>query len=262
MSVLPGALWPFAGAGLLLAVWEGAVRAFEVPRFILPAPSAIALAFHARGAELASAAAITAGEALAGLVAGALGGLLLAIGLSLSPGARRIVAPLLPGLQAVPVFAIAPLLVTWLGFGLAPKVVMAALIIFFPVAAVVTDALARTDAALVDLLRQLGASRWQLLLKARLPAALPAIASALKVAAALAPIGAVVGEWVGASAGLGALMLHANARSQIDVVFAGLVCLVAFALALWAGMDYATRTLVFWAPETLSRHGVARSPND
>lgn len=241
---------------LLFAVWEAAVRLLAVPRYLLPAPSAVLAVYGERGGLILEAAAVTALETVLGLAAGVSVGVLLALSLSLSPRLRLLVGPLLPAVQAIPVFAIAPLLVTWLGFGLAPKIVMAALIIFFPVAAVTFDALSRTDPALVDLLRQLGASRRDILFKARLPAALPALAASLRVAAALAPIGAVVGEWVGASQGLGALMLHANARTQTDVVFASLFCLAAFALALWAVTDYSSRRLVFWAPETLERQGL------
>jgi putative hydroxymethylpyrimidine transport system permease protein len=119
--------------------------------------------------------------------------------------------------QAVPVFALAAILVLWLGYGLASKVAMATIIIYFPVAAAFLDGLRRTDPGWLDLARVMGASRASILRHIRTPAALPALGSGLRVAAAVAPIGAVIGEWVGSSAGLGYLV-HANARLRIDHV--------------------------------------------
>ena len=165
--------------------------------------------------------------------------------------ARRWLLPVVVVSQAIPVFALAPLLVLWLGYGMASKVAMAVLIIYFPVTAAFFDGLRRTDPGWLDLARTMGAGRWAILCRIRLPAALPALASGLRVAAAVAPIGAVIGEWVGASAGLGYLMLHANARVQIDVMFAALVTLAAIGVALYFAVDAGLRRLVPWQPETL-----------
>ena len=128
--------------------------------------------------------------------------------------------PLLVVSQALPVFALAPLLVLWLGYGMASKVAMAVLIIFFPVTAAFLDGLRRTEPGWLELARTMDARPLAILAQIRVPAALPALASGLRVAAAVAPIGAVIGEWVGSSAGLGYLMLHANARMQVDLMFA------------------------------------------
>ena len=143
--------------------------------------------------------------------------------------------------QAIPVFALAPVLVLWLGYGMASKVAMASLIIFFPVATSFYDGLRRTEPGWLDLARTMNASRWSALRRVRIPAALPSLASGLRVAAAVAPIGAVVGEWVGSSAGLGHLMLHANARLQVDLMFAALGTLALMALALYFAVDQALR---------------------
>ena len=124
--------------------------------------------------------------------------------------------PLLVVSQAL-LFALAQLLVLWLGYGMASKVAMAVLIIYFPVTAAFLDGLRRTEPGWVELARTMDASGRAILAQVRVPAALPALASGLRVAAAVAPIGAVVGEWVGSSAGLGYLMLHANARMQVDL---------------------------------------------
>ena len=149
----------------------------------------------------------------------------------------------------MPVFALAPLLVLWLGYGLASKVAMATLIIYFPVTAAFYDGLKRTDPGWLDLARTMGGSRLAVLRVIRVPAALPALASGLRVATAVAPIGAVVGEWVGSSAGLGHLMLHANARLQIDLMFAALFVLAVFAVLLYFAVDRALRLALPWQAE-------------
>ena len=151
-------------------------------------------------------------------------------------------------------FALAPILVLWLGYGMASKVAMAVLIIYFPVTATFYDGLRRTDPGWLDLAATMGASRRAALLRIQVPAALPAFASGLRVAAAAAPIGAVVGEWVGSSAGLGYLMLHANGRMQIDLMFAALLTLAVIALALYALVDRALRLLLPWLPDAEAKH--------
>lgn len=239
------------GVGCLLA-WEIGVRLFAVPAFLLPAPSRVALTLAQRWPVILPDALVTFGEMIGGLGIGSLAGVLAALLMAGSKVTERAVGPLLVVAQALPVFAIAPLLVVWLGFGLSSKLAMAALIIFFPVTTTFFEGLRRTDEGLVDLARLNRASRWQTLLLIRVPDALPALGAGLRVAAASAPIGAIVGEWVGSSSGLGLLMLHANARMQTDMVFAGLTVLVVFSVALWAVVGALTRRLVFWAPDTLS----------
>ena len=174
--------------------------------------------------------------------------------------------PILVASQAIPVFALAPLLVLWLGYGMASKIAMATLIIFFPVTAAFLDGLRRTEPGWVDLAKTMTATSGngsgrgrdlRILRYIRLPAALPALASGLRVATAVAPIGAVVGEWVGSSAGLGYLMLHANARMQIDLMFAALFALTAFSLILWYTVDHCLRRLLPWQPDTLSTHSTS-----
>lgn len=242
------------GAGLaLIAAWEAAVALFAVPTYILPAPSRIAQTLALRWRVIGAEALVTLGEILCGFAAGALLGLAVAIAMARWRLLERALGPVLVVSQALPVFAIAPLLVVWFGFGLASKVVMATLIIFFPVAANALDGLRRTDPGLIELARLYGATPTQTLRIIRAPAALPAVATGLRIAAAAAPIGAVVGEWVGSSAGLGLLILHANARSQTDMVFAALVVLAALSITLWALVDRFSRRLVRWAPDSLDQ---------
>lgn len=239
-----------AAAGLIL-LWQGFVWVTDVPPFLLPSPWRVAQALAARWDSIASHALVTGAEMLAGLALGAALGSAMALSLMAWRGGRRWLLPLLLVSQAIPVFAIAPLLTLWFGFGMASKVVMATLIIFFPVATAFYDGLRRTEPGWLDLAQTMGAPRSAVLWRLRVPAALPALASGLRVAAAVAPIGAVVGEWVGASAGLGYLMLHANGRSQTDVMFAALFVLALMALALWFTTDRLLRRAIPWQPDSL-----------
>lgn len=241
-------------ATILLAlglVWQGAYEAMGRQSYLLPAPLETLETLWQRRALLARHAGVTITEILLGLglgtVLGGVSGLILA---AFAP-VRRWLLPVLVVSQAIPVFAIAPLLVLWFGYGLGSKVAMATLIIYFPITAAFFDGLRRTDPGWLDLAQVMGGSRWRVLWRLRLPAALPAFASGLRVATAVAPIGAVVGEWVGASAGLGHLMLHANARIQTDLMFAALLVLAACAVALYALVDALLRRLLPWQPETL-----------
>ena len=236
--------------GLLLA-WEALVRLTRVPPFILPAPEAVFAALGTYHALLLQQAATTAAEILLGVAIGGLVGALSALLLASSGVARRWLLPLLVVSQALPVFALAPLLVLWMGYGMASKVAMAVLVIFFPVTSAFFDGLKRAEPGWLELARVMNARPAATLWRIRVPAALPAMASGLRVAAAVAPIGAVIGEWVGSSAGLGYLMLHANARMQVDLMFAALLILAAMALALYAAVDGLTRRLVRWQPERL-----------
>ena len=259
-SRLSPARWPWAAiltvAGALLA-WEAAVRLRGTPPFLLPAPSRIAATLVDQAPLLWLDALVTGGEMLGGLVLGTALGVAAALAMAQSRLVERALGPLLVVSQALPVFAIAPLLVVWLGFGTASKLAMVALIIFFPVSTSLFEGLRRTPTEFVDLVRTYAAGRRDTLVKVRLPAAMPALAAGLKVAAAIAPLGAIVGEWVGSSSGLGLVMLHANARMQTDTVFAGLAILAVFSLALWGLVGALTRRLVFWAPDTLAATAVS-----
>ena len=239
-------------AGLLL-LWQAAVWLTGVPAFLLPPPTAVARTLVSSAPLLLDQAQITLLEILLGLLGGIVIGGTSALLMALVPPVQPWLLPILVLGQTVPVFALAPLLVLWFGYGLASKVVMAILIIYFPVTAALFDGLRRTEPGWLDLARTMGATRWRTLLRLRLPAALPAFGSGLRIATAVAPIGAVVGEWVGSSAGLGYLMLHANARLQIDLMFAALIVLMAIALTLYVAVDRLLVHLMPWAPQTLAR---------
>ena len=235
----------------LLTVWQGVVWLTEVPPFLLPGPWAVVTTLVSRFDVLWWHAGVTALEIVAGFVLGTVLGIATGLLIASFAGARRWLMPVLVVSQALPVFALAPLLVLWLGYGMGSKIAMATLIIYFPVTASFHDGLRRTDPEILDLARLYDAGSLDILLRIRLPAALPALASGMRVAASVAPIGAVVGEWVGSSAGLGYLMLHANARMQIDLMFAALLVLALMALSLFALVNWLGRRLTPWLQETV-----------
>ena len=236
-------------AGLLL-IWQAVVWTTGAKPWVLPGPAAVARAWVAHAPLIGRHAVLTATEIVLGLGAGTLLGCASALSMAFFRPARRWLMPVLVVSQAVPVFALAPILVLWFGYGMLSKIAMATLIIYFPVTAAFHDGLRRTETGWLDLARTMNATRWAVLRHVRAPAALPALASGLRVAAAVAPIGAVVGEWVGSSAGLGFLMLHANARMQVDLMFAALVTLAAVAVALFFSIDGLLRHALPWQPDT------------
>jgi putative hydroxymethylpyrimidine transport system permease protein len=234
----------------LLLVWQMVVALGELPPYILPAPLAVAASLWWNAGPLLGHAGVTALEIVLGMLLGALLGGVTALTLGYSRRARRWLLPVLIASQAIPVFAVAPLLVLWLGYGMGSKIAMAMLIIYFPVTANFYDGLRHTPHGWLDLARVMlpEQRRWAMLRHIAIPAALPALGSGLRVAAAVAPIGAVLGEWVGSSAGLGYLMLHANSRMQIDLMFAALLVLAALAVGLYFLVDAGLRRLLPWHP--------------
>ena len=221
----------------LLLFWQVVVYVAELPHYILPGPLAVGRAIYQHFGILLHHAKTTLLEILAGLVLGTLFGIFCALSMIVSRPLKRWVLPLLVISQAIPVFALAPILVIWFGYGMASKIVVAVLIIFFPVTAAFYDGMRRTEPDLLELARVMEAKPLATLRLIKIPSALPAFASGLRTATAVAPIGAIVGEWVGASSGLGYFMLHANARMQIDLMFAALFLLSLLSLLLYFSID-------------------------
>jgi NitT/TauT family transport system permease protein len=196
--------------------------------------------------RLAYHAGVTLGELLAGLGLGLVVATLLGYGIHRWPTLERLLAPYLVASQAVPVVAIAPLLVFWLGSGLRSKVLIAGLIVFFPMLINTVVALRSVEPDLRDLMRSLRASRWQVLIKLELPAALPIWLGGLKVGATLAVVGAVVGEFVGADRGLGFLINFGRGQYDTALVFVAVGTLVVMALALYGLVNLLERWLLGW----------------
>lgn len=249
MTAVQDRLAPLVTFAVILAGWQALAWLDVAPDFLLPSPAQVVARIYTSWETLSADALHTFSIALIGLVLGSLFGAANAITLVASPGARRYLLPLMISGQVVPVFALAPLLTLWLGYGAAPKIVMTTLAVYFPVTAAFYDGLRRTDPALLDLAAVMGASPSSVLWRVRAPAALPSLASGLRLSAAFAPIAAVIGEWTGSAKGLGFLMLKANSRMQPDLLFAAVLLLALFGVALYVGVTLLTRRLIPWAAE-------------
>lgn len=215
-----------------LGIWQALILITGAPHFILPSPWRVAQAAYKSREIIAENAWVTMIEVGLGLLIGTLLGAATAIQLALSKTAQRVMLPILVFTQAVPVFALAPLLTLWFGYGMGSKIVMAVLIIYFPVTSSFHDGLTRIDGGYRDLSISMGAGKWHFMRHIQIPNALPSLATGLRLAAVYAPIGAVIGEWVGASKGLGYLMLLANGRAKIDLMFASLIVLACLTVIL------------------------------
>ena len=232
---------------LLAAGWEAVARAGWVEDYLLPAPSEIARALVEDRALLFPDAWVTAQEVLLGFALAVAAGVAVAVVLHLVPLLRRALYPLVVASQAVPVVVIAPILVIWFGFGMGPKLVVIALICFFPIVVNTLDGLRSVDSDQARMLRTLGAGRWATFRRLELPTALPYLFSGAKVAVAVAVIGAVFGELVGSDAGLGHVIQVGMAQLLTARVFAAVFLLSVMAIALFAIVAVAERRLLPWA---------------
>lgn len=244
VSRLAKILLPFL---LLLLLWQIIVSCFAIPHYLLATPKAVLEQLWTQHQLLLMHSQVTLIEILLGLLCGFALGLTSALILSISKQLRALLLPIFVLSQAIPVFAIAPLLVLWFGYGISSKIVMAILIIYFPVTAACFDGLRNTPKQWLELAQTMQISPLNCLLKVKLPASLPSLASGLRIATSIAPIGAIVGEWVGSSSGLGYLMLQANARMQVDLMFSALFLLMLMALTLYFFVDLTLKRLIPWA---------------
>lgn len=231
---------------IVLAIWETLCRLLQVPDFILPPPSRILSVAVYRSALLLPHAAITALEVLLGIAISLAVAIPLAVAMFFHSSVERALAPFLIASQAVPVFAIAPLLVVWLGYGIASKVLMAAVIIFFPITVNLLQGFKSCDREYRILFQIMGSGFWKSLRFLYWPWALPHFFAGLKVGVSVATIGAVIGEWVGAQRGLGYLMIQANARLNVDLVFAAILWLSLMGLSMWIVVGYVEKKVIVW----------------
>jgi putative hydroxymethylpyrimidine transport system permease protein len=238
---------PAALLGLLVGGWELLARLGHVENYLLPAPSEVMSALWNDRDLLAPDAWVTAREVLLGFGLALAVGVAIAVVLHLSPLLRRAIYPLVVASQAVPVIVIAPILVIWFGFGMTPKLIVIALICFFPLVVNTLDGLAGVDREQQKMMRTLGASRFDLLRRLELPAALPFLFSGAKVAVAVAVIGAVFGELVGSDAGLGHAIQVGTAELETARVFAAVLILSTMAIALFGLVALLERRVVPWA---------------
>ncbi|MGM0393090.1 MAG: ABC transporter permease [Thermodesulfobacteriota bacterium] len=232
--------------GLILAGWEGAVKIWAVPVFILPPPSRILETAVVQAPQILPHAAVTGAEICLGIFLALITAIPLAVAMFAKPMVEKTLSPFLVTSQAIPVFALAPLLVIWLGYGMASKVFMAWIIIFFPITVSLLQGLKSCDTEYRTLFTLMGSSFFKTLTLLYWPWALPQFFAGLRVGVSVATIGAVIGEWVGAQQGLGFLMIQSNARLQTPLVFAAILWLAAMGLILWTLVGLLEKNIITW----------------
>jgi NitT/TauT family transport system permease protein/putative hydroxymethylpyrimidine transport system permease protein len=236
----------------LLGAWQLAATngtiadALSIEDFLVPSISEIASALWENRSLLAENAWVTLREIVFGLAWAVVVGLAFAVTMHLSQTVRYATYPLIVASQTIPILVIAPILVIWFGFGIVPKLVIVALICFFPITVATLDGLRSVDPAAIKLMRTLDASRWQMFRRLEAPAALPFAFSGARIAVVIAPIGAVFAEWAGSSAGLGWLIQQDGALFETARQFATVAVLSAIALALFGLLALAERRIVTW----------------
>ena len=237
-----------ASLAAALLAWELASRFAGLPAFILPSPGQVAVRFWRAltDGSLALHAGVTLAEVLLGLLAGTTAAVALGYAVAKSRMFERLVSPYLVASQAIPIVAIAPLMVIWFGPGMFSKVLICALIVFFPVLVNTVVGVRAVPRALHDLMRSLRASRGQILRKLEIPASLPILLGGLRIGATLSVIGAVVGELVGADKGLGFLVNAARGQYDTALVFVAVFTLILLALALYGVVAWLEKKLLTW----------------
>ena len=229
---------------LVLGLWEGAVALFHIPGYLLPPPSGIFVSLIEDFPMFAPHILITMKETLLGILFAIVLGVFIAVLMHVFRPLDKALSPLLVASQTVPILAIAPLLIVYLGFGILPKVFTVVLMCFFPVTVSLKDALKQMDYGYVLLLKSMGANRWDIIREAELPFAAAGFLSGLKVSVTYAVTGAVVGEWLGSDGGLGYLLLRAKNAYMLDRVFAIILLIVLTSLLLFLTTGLAERLLL------------------
>lgn len=239
-------LLPLGFIVTLLAAWEIGVRIDGTPRWFLPRPTDVASELAGSRSLIWGHTWTTLQEMLLGLGLALLLGVLLALSIASSRTVERAVYPLLVASQAVPIIALAPILLIWFGYGLTPKVIVVVLTCFFPIVVSMVGGLRAADPDAIALLRSMGASGWQVMRIVRIPTALPSLFTGLRIAAAWSVIGAIVGEWVGASSGLGYLMTRSASQFQTPRLYAAVVVAALLGIGLFTLVAVVERWALPW----------------
>lgn len=221
---------------LLFALWEGGVRILDVPAFILPAPTHVIVRFVELFGTIADNSTTTLAAISVGYLVGTMGGLVLAIVMTLFPSIRAAIYPIVLATQTTPKIAVAPLFIIWFGVGLTPRVLIVALLAFFPVLINSVAGLTNIDKLQLDLMRSVHSNRWQIYRYIRIPNAIPYIFAGLKLALTVSIIGAIVAEWVASSSGLGYLLVFYIATLRTPDLFAVLLGLLVVATAAFGAI--------------------------
>lgn len=229
-----------------IVLWQLVVWGFSVPTFMAPSPIAVIGAFKANGGTLFANFLPTLMEAVLGFLVGNVVAVLLAVWFVYSPIAEKAFYPIAVIVKSIPIIAIAPILVLLVGNGIAPKVIIAALICFFPTLVNMVQGLKSASPAMLDLMRVLSASGAEIFWKVRLPASLPFLFAALKIAATSSVVGAIVAEWIGSSYGLGALIIDATYNFRSPLLYATVVIAAALAVALFFAVSIVEKKVVRW----------------
>ena len=249
-------------AAVILVAWESYVRAAEVRPQVLPAPSRVLTEGWAFRDLIWSHVVPTLGETAIGFSLAILVGTAAAVGIDFSLTVRRALYPVLVASQAIPVVAVAPLLVLWFGFGIVPKALVVALVTFFPITVGWVDGFAATERAASNLLRSMGASRWQVFRLVRVPGALPSFFSGLRIAITYAVVGAIFAEYVGAKRGLGIFMQLQQNAFRTDLVMAAVAVTAVISVALFLATYAVERASIPWhAAARAARGGSATNGN-
>ena len=230
----------------LVGIWEAVVALNDIPHWKLPAPSAIWEELWTSKGLLLRHTWVTLTEVLVGFAIALVGGVLLAALISLSRTLERVIYPSVIASQTIPIIVIAPLLLIWVGYGMQHKVIVVALISFFPIVVNTVDGLKSADSDMINLLRTMGANRWQVFTKVQVPTCLPFLFSGIKIAITVSVIGAVIGEWVGSSEGLGYLAIRSKSQFLSERVYAASVLLSLLGLGLFLIAGLLERILLPW----------------
>lgn len=237
---------PAATVVLMLLAWELVVRFGVVPNFLLPSPTQVAAALISDAGLLAAHAGTTILESLLGLVIGIVVGFVAAVLMDRFETIYLALDPLITISQTIPTVAIAPLLVLWFGYGLAPKVILIVLTTFFPVAVSLVSGFRAVDQDMIDLMRTMGASNLQIFTQVKLPGALDQFFSGLRISATYAIVGAVISEWLGGFSGLGVYMTRVRKSFSYDSMFAVIILISALSLLLMRLVDLLERVCMPW----------------
>lgn len=247
-NLAAGMLWPLLSGAIGLALWEGLVRVFKVPVFILPAPSQVIVTIVEQWWYLLSQLAITTFAAGLGLVMAVVFGLAAGAAITASRLVDRMLTPWLVIAHAVPKVVIAPLFLVWFGFGLQSEMFFVVAFTFFPVIVNTVTGLKSADPEQILMVRAMGATPTQVLRKIQFPSALPSICAGIKLAVTLAPVGAVIGEFVASNKGLGHLLIRAVGDMDTPLAFAAVTVFSIFGVLLWRLAEWGERRVLPWHP--------------
>lgn len=225
-------LIPAAFILVLLVVWEAVVRIFHIPLYVLPSPVQVVQTLFSEAGTLWGHALVTTMEAVVGIVIALVLAIILGVAMDRFPVVRQGLYPVLVVTQTVPMIVLAPILIIYMGFGAAPKILTVVLMCFFPVAVSFSDGLSQVDEEYVHLVRSYGTGKWGAYRLVKIPAAIPALLSGLKVAATYSISGAVVGEWIGSQRGLGYYLLRVKNGYMLDKVFACVLVIIFLSLCM------------------------------